>query len=130
MHCLNIRVILLMFYQEVYEVMFTIETGSGFWTPIVWVIAAVVILLLLVILRGRGRSDSKVGAEKLGLLMLDDREIKDEQKQLKNNSLFWGFVQNLSGVYSWLEKIFQSNIRDYVLWFVVILGVLFIIEVM
>lgn len=110
--------------------MFTLETGSGFWTPIVWVIAAVIMLLLLVILRNRGRSDEKVGAEKLVLAMSGDIELKDEQKQLKENTVFWGFTQNLSGVYSWLEKIFRGNVRDYVLWFVIILGILFIIEVM
>ena len=45
--------------------MFTIETGSGFWNPIIWVIAIVVGFLLIYILRSFGNKTFKKETEQV-----------------------------------------------------------------
>jgi hypothetical protein len=37
----------------------TLKTGSGFWNPVVWVVAIVIIFLLVYVLRGFGKKEYK-----------------------------------------------------------------------
>ena len=37
----------------------TFQTGSGFWNPIIWVVAILVAFLIVVILRGFGKKEYK-----------------------------------------------------------------------
>ena len=46
---------------------------------------------------------------------------------VKGSNLYWGFNQALKSVYNVLEKMHTGNTSDYVLWFVIIIGILFIV---
>jgi len=109
--------------------MFTIETGSGFWTPIIWVIAIVVAFLLMYILRSFGNKSYKRETEQVKSFLSGNPEYPKEQMHIKASNLYWGFTKSMEGFYSILKKIHTGNASDYVLWFVIILAIFLLIEV-
>lgn len=109
--------------------MFTIETGSGFWNPIVWGIAIIVAFLLIYILRGFGKTQYKKGTEQVKSFLSGNPEYEKEKMQVKASNLYWGFTTSLKGFYAILKKMHTGNVTDYVLWFVVILAIFLLIEV-
>ena len=46
---------------------------------------------------------------------------------VKASNVYWGFMESLRWVYKFLNKMHTGNVSDYVLWFVIIMGVLFIV---
>ena len=109
--------------------MFTIETGSGFWTPIVWVIAIVVAFLVMYILRMFGNKTYKKDTEQVKSFLSGNPEYSKEHMHIKASNLYWGFTQSMDGFYKILRKIHTGNASDYVLWFVIVLAIFFLVEV-
>ena len=110
--------------------MFTIETGSGFWNPIVWAIAIVIAFLLVYIVRGLGNKQYKKETEQVKSFLSGNPEYPKEKMQIKASNLYWGFTTSLKGFYNILRKIHTGNVSDYVLWFVIILAIFLLIGVM
>ncbi|MCK5261711.1 MAG: hypothetical protein KAJ44_05985 [Thermoplasmatales archaeon] len=109
--------------------MFTIETGSGFWNPIIWVIAIVVTFLLIYILRSLGKKEYKKDTEQIKSFLSGNPEYPKEKMHIKASNLYWGFTTNLKGLYTLLRKMHTGNTSDYVLWFVIILAIFLLVEV-
>lgn len=105
----------------------TFDTGSGFWNPLVWVAAAVVAFLIVYILRGYGKKDYKENTGQTQAFLSGNPEYEKEQMHIKGSNVYWGFTESLKWVYKVLDKIHTGNVSDYVLWFVIIMGVLFVL---
>ena len=105
----------------------TFQTGSGFWNPIAWIIVAVLALLITFILRGFGNKKYKKGTEQVKSFLSGNPEYEKEQMHIKGSNVYWGFTESLKWIYKILEKIHTGNISDYILWFVIIMGVLFLL---
>lgn len=104
-----------------------LETGSGFWNPLVWGLAIVITLLLIYIIRGFGKKNYKVDTEQTKAFLSGNPEYSKDEMHVKGKNLYWGFTQALKSVYNVLEKMHNGNASDYVLWFIIILGILFIV---
>jgi hypothetical protein len=109
--------------------MFTIETGSGFWNPIIWVIAIVVGFLLIYILRSFGNKAFKRETEQVKVFLSGNPEYPKEEMHVKGSNLYWGFTTSLKEFITILRKMHTGNASDYVLWFVVILAIFLLVEV-
>jgi hypothetical protein len=109
--------------------MFTIETGSGFWNPLLWLIGLGIAFLIAYILRGMGKTGYKKDTEQVKSFLSGNPEYSKEKMQVKASNLYWGFTTSLKGLYTILRRMHTGNASDYVLWFVIILGILFLIEV-
>ena len=105
----------------------SLETGSGFWNPLVLGLAIIIALLLIFIIRGFGKKDYKKGTEQTKAFLSGNPEYSKDEMHVKGKNLYWGFTQALKSVYNVLEKMHNGNTSDYVLWFVIIIGVLFIV---
>ena len=105
----------------------TFETGSGFWNPLVWLVIFLIGFLIIYILRGYGRSDYKEKTEQTKAFLSGNPEYKKEQMHIKGSNVYWGFTESLKWVYKIFDKMHTGNVSDYVLWFVIILGILFIL---
>jgi len=105
----------------------TFETGSGFWNPLVWITAVVVAFLIVYIIRGYGKKDYKEKTGQTQAFLPGNPEYEKEQMHIKGSNVYWGFTESLKWVYKVLDKIHTGNPSDYVLWFVIIMGVLFVI---
>lgn len=112
------------------EFLKSLNTGSGFWNPIVLLISVFIALLLVYVIRTFGNKSYKKGTEQEKAFLSGNPEYEKEQMHIRASNLYWGFTKSLDGVYKILRKMHSGNASDYVLWFVVILAIFFIIEVL
>jgi C4-dicarboxylate transporter len=104
-----------------------LDTGSGFWSPIVWVIAIVIAFLVAYILRGFGKKDYKEKTGQTQAFLSGNPEYDKEQMHIKGGNVYWGFLKTFDWIYNVLLKMHNGNVSDYVLWFVIVLAILFIL---
>jgi hypothetical protein len=107
--------------------MFSLESGSGVWNPLLWVLVLFVLFLLFYGVRGFGRSTYKKGTEQTKVFLSGNEESSPERMQVKASNLYWGFTTSMKSVYSTLRRMHTGNTSDYILWFVLVLAVLFLI---
>ena len=106
----------------------TLNTDSGFWNPLVWITAFVIIFLVAYTLRGYGNKSYKKNTEQTKVFLSGNPEFDDKEKMhVKASNLYWGFTETLKGVYKLLDRMHNGNTSDFILWFVVILGIFFIV---
>ncbi len=106
---------------------FFIDTGYGFWSPLFWVLAAVVTLLVVAILRGFGKREYKKNTSQTQAFLSGNVEYEKEQMHVGGSNVYWGFLESLKGLYNILNKFHSGIVSDYLLWFVVILAIFFIL---
>jgi hypothetical protein len=104
----------------------TLKTGSGFWNPIVWVVAIVIIFLLVYILRGFGKKEYKKQTGQTQAFLSGNPEYEKEHMHVKGSNVYWGFTETMKPIYVVLKKMHNGNASDYVLWFLIIMAVVFI----
>jgi len=107
--------------------MFTLESGSGFWNPLLWILVLVITFLLFYGIRGFGKSTYKKGTEQTKVFLSGNKETTLEEMHIKASNLYWGFTTSMKSLYSVLRKMHSGNTSDYILWFVLVLAVLFLI---
>lgn len=105
----------------------SVQTGSGFWHPIVWVSAIVLALLVIYILRGIGKKEYKEGTGQTQSFLSGNLEYEKEQMHVPGGNLYWGFTESMKWGFNILKKMHTGNASDYVLWFVVVMALLFIL---
>jgi hypothetical protein len=107
--------------------MFTLESGSGFWNPVLWALALFIAFLLFYGIRGYGRNTYKKGTEQTKAFLSGNEEPSAEDLHVKASNLYWGFTKSLNSVYTILRSMHSGSTSDYILWFVLVLAVLFLI---
>jgi hypothetical protein len=90
--------------------MFSLESGSGFWNPILWVCVVFVLFLLLYGIRGFGRSTYKKGTEQTKVFLSGNEEPSPEEMHVKASNLYWGFTTSMKSLYSVLRKMHTSGL--------------------
>lgn len=105
----------------------TFQTGSGFWNPIIWVVAILVAFLIAVILRGFGNKEYKKNTGQTQAFLSGNPEYEKEQMHIKSSNIYWGFTESLKWVFDSLKKMHTGNVSDYALWFVIVMAILFIV---
>jgi C4-dicarboxylate transporter len=112
---------------SIYDFLEKLTTDSGWWNPLVWSVVIVIAFLIIYIIRGFGKKGYKEETEQTKVFLSGNPEYEKEKMHVKASNVYWGFMESLKWVYKVLEKMHTGNVSDYVLWFVVIIGVLFII---
>lgn len=105
----------------------TLSTGSGFWSPMVWITAIIIAFLLIYVIRGIGKKEYKPKTEQTKVFLSGNIEYEKEQMHIKSSNVYWGFTEALKWLFSKLDKMHTEILSDYILWFVIMLGVMFII---
>ena len=106
------------------------QTGSGFWNPVIWVVAIIIALLIAVILRGFGNKEYKKKTGQTQAFLSGNPEYEKEQMHIKGSNVYWGFTESLKWVFDSLKKMHTGNVSDYALWFVIVMAILFIVLIM
>jgi hypothetical protein len=107
--------------------MFSLESGSGFWNPLLWGLVVLVLFLFIYGLRGFGRSTYKKGTEQTKVFLSGNKEAAPEDMHVKASNLYWGFTSSMKSLFTVLRKMHTGITSDYVLWFIIVLAVLFLI---
>lgn len=105
----------------------SLQTGSGFWHPIIWISAIVITFLVIYILRGIGKKEYKKGTGQTQSFLSGNPEYEKEQMHIKGSNVYWGFTESMKWVFDILKNMHTGNASDYVLWFVVVMALLFIL---
>jgi len=88
----------------------SLETGSGFWSPLALGLAIVIALLLVYIIRGFGKTNYKKGTEQTKAFLSGNPEYSKDEMHVKGSNLYWGFTQALKSMYNALEKCIQVTL--------------------
>ena len=107
--------------------MFTLESGSGFWNPLVWMLILFIAFLLFYGIRGFGKSQYKKETEQTKAFLSGNKEAAPEEMHVKASNLYWGFTTSMRSLYTLLRKMHTGNTSDYLLWFLIVLAVLFFV---
>jgi len=105
----------------------TVSTGSGFWNPIIWGIAFILVVLVIYIIRGFGKTAYNSKTEQTKSFLSGNPEYEKEKMHIPAENIYWGFSEALKSFYKIFDRMHTGNTSDYVLWFVIIMGIFFII---
>jgi hypothetical protein len=107
--------------------MVVLETGYGFWSPIVWVIAIAVVSLVAYIIWSLGEKEYRKDTEQTRPFISGNPEPAKGMVHIRAGNLYWGFTEALKGYYDWLVPAHTGIVNDYVLWFLGIMAVIMLI---
>jgi len=103
-----------------------LETGSGFWSAIIWVIVVLVIGSIVIYIRNKGEDSYKKNTEQDKPFISGNPEKSKENSHLSASHIYWGFTEALKGYYDPLVKMHTGNINDYSGWIIVITVIILI----
>lgn len=104
-----------------------LRTTGGYWDPVIWIIAFVVILLIAYIIRSFGRRDFSAKGDQTKPYFSGVAEESKEASHIRANNIYWGFLESLKSYYTAIMRIHTGIINDYVVWFVGVTALLFAI---
>jgi hypothetical protein len=103
-----------------------IESPSGFWGPVAWIIIAVVASLVGYYIWSRGEKAHKKGVQSEEFLMANPR-LAEEKVHVKAHNVYWGFFEGLKKYYDPTVRAHTGIINDYIIWFVALTAITAII---
>jgi len=104
-----------------------LETGSGFWSAIIWVIVVLVIGGIVYYIRNKGEKSYKKNTEQDKPFISGNPELSKEGSHISASHIFWGFTEALKDYYAPLVKTHTGNINDYASWIVILMVIILII---
>jgi hypothetical protein len=107
----------------------TIITGSGFWNPLIWVIAIIVALIIVYIIRRFGRKDYKKYTLQTKPFLSGNVAERVERLYVKGGNIYWGFTEAFKDYYERMKRIHTGDARDYVLWFLIGMTIFFAVVI-
>ena len=105
----------------------TLQTGSGFWNPLIWILIIMIAFLLIYVIRGFGKKNYKEKTGQTKSFLSGNPEYEKEQMKIKSSNVYWGFTEAMKWIYDLLRKMHNGNASDYVLWFVIVMSILSVI---
>ena len=103
-----------------------IKTVGGYWDPIVWIVAFIVIAIIAYIIRAFGKREHK-GGEQTKPFLSGVEEPSKEEVHVRASNLYWGFIEALKGYYDYMKRMHSGVINDYVAWFVGVAAIMFVV---
>ena len=104
-----------------------LETGSGFWSAIIWILLVLVIGGIVIYLRNKGEDSYKKNTEQDKPFISGNPEESKESSHLSASHIYWGFTEALKGYYDHLVKMHTGHINDYSGWIIVLTVIILIV---
>jgi len=108
----------------------TMSTGSGFWNPLLWLLAFAVALAIALLIRSRGRKDFREGTEQGLPFISGNDEPEDGGGHIPASNMYWGFLESMKAYYSRVIPLHTGSVTDYVAWFVGVMALTLVIGLM
>ena len=97
-----------------------LETGSGFWSALIWILLVLVIGSMVIYIRNKGEESYKKNTEQDKPFISGNPEGSKESSHLSASHIYWGFTEALKSYYDPLVKMHTGNINDYSSWIIVL----------
>ncbi len=107
----------------------TLSTGTGFWNPVVWLIAIAVVFLAVYLVWRRGEAGYTAGSAQVKPFISGNPEPARKVAQMPASNLYWGFTEALSGFYAHVVPAHTGIVTDYLLWVLWVTAALFVLVV-
>jgi len=104
-----------------------LETGSGFWSAVIWVITVLVIGSIVIYIRNKGEESYKKNTEQDKPFISGNPEVSKEDSHVGASHIYWGFTEALKGYYKPLVEMHTGNINDYSSWIIIVTVIVLII---
>jgi len=98
-----------------------LETGTGFWNPLLGLSFCLIIILLVYLIRFQGEKKYKEKTEQTLPFFAGNLPSR---KSLKIHNVYWGFFEALKGYYRRIKAVHTGIINDYIYWFVLVIVIL------
>ncbi len=104
-----------------------LNTGFGFWQPLLWLAAFVLVLLIALLIRSMGSRQYQQGTDQTKPFLSGCDEPDPAAVHVRASNLYWGFTETLKGYYEKVVAWHTGNVVDYLLWFFGVLVITLII---
>jgi len=104
----------------------TLATGSGYWSPLLWLLALVVGLAVALVIRSRGRKDFREGEGRAPFIS-GNKEPEQGGGHIPASNIYWGFLESMKSYYGRLVPVHTGVPTDYVAWLLGIMALMIII---
>ena len=104
----------------------TLQTGSGAWNPLLWLVALGVGLGVALAIRSRGRKDFREGAGRKPFIS-GNEEPGGGGSHIPASNMYWGFLESLKGYYARLVPVHTGVPTDYVAWLLGVMALMLIL---
>ncbi len=94
----------------------TLDTGFGFWNPLVWLAALLAAVIIALVIRSFGAKDYKKGTDQTLPFLSGDKQAEVEYIHVRASNLYWGYLEALKGYYSRVVPLHTGIMTDYLLW--------------
>ncbi len=101
------------------DIMF--RTASGLWSPLAFLMAAVVILIVVYIIRSTGTKKYKKGTEQTVPFFSGNRP---PESNIRSENLYWGFSEAMKRYYRFVMRFHTGIVNDYVYSFVLLVVII------
>lgn len=99
-----------------------LETGTGFWDPLVCLISIFIIVLLVYFIRSFGEKNYK--REQTLAFYSGNNPPKIA---IKANNIYWGFFKAMDKYCKIIKRIHTGLLNDYVFWFILVIVIMLIV---
>lgn len=107
----------------------TLDTGFGYWGPVIWLIAFAVAIILVYAIWSRGEAGRNEGTEQGTPYLSGNAPPSDADLHIRAGNLYWGFTEAMKGYYSRVVPLHTGILNDYVLWFLATMALVLVIVV-
>jgi hypothetical protein len=105
----------------------TLETGTGFWNPVAWIIAFVLALVIAYILWMLGESSYRRDTQQVKPFLSGNPEPEKSAVHVRAGNLYWGFTEAMKGYYSRVVPLHTGILNDYLIWFLASMAAVLVI---
>ncbi|MDO8840740.1 MAG: hydrogenase [Methanocalculus sp.] len=95
----------------------TLITGTGFWNPIIWIVAGIVTSAIAYLIWKMGVSTYQKESQQVKPYLSGNAEPEKNAVHIRGGNLYWGFTEGLKGYYSRLIPLHTGDLNDYMLWY-------------
>ena len=108
------------------DIPWTLQTGTGDWNPLLWLIAFAVAFGVAWLVRSRGRPDNRSG-DALKPFISRTAEPENAGGHIPASNLYWGFTEAMKAYYSRLVPFHTGIPSDYVAWLLGVMALMLVI---
>jgi len=105
--------------------MSVLETGYGFWNPLICLIVIAVALGISFLILICGRKDYEKDTEQTKPYLSGNDELSPSDTHIRGGNLYFGFTRALKGYYKRLIPLHTGILNDYIGWFLIGLVIIF-----
>ena len=108
------------------DISWTLQTGSGSWNPLLWLLAFVTALAAGWLIRSLGRADNRQG-DALKPFISGNEEPENAGAHIPASNLYWGFTEAMKAYYQKLVPLHTGVSTDYVAWLLGVMALMLVI---